>query len=83
MSSSSLDRSTLMSLSSSSLSARSPCRFRTWEISDVLISAANSMSWILLAGWFRSLRFGTLSFVGDPVARLSNLDGLTERCALC
>lgn len=49
---------------------------------EVLISAANSMSWMRFEGWFRSFRFGTLSFEGEPVAWLSNfsnLDGLTER----
>lgn len=48
---------------------------------DVLISAANSISWMRLAGWFRSLRFGTLNLLGDPVARLSNLsnfEGLAD-----
>lgn len=48
---------------------------------DVLISAANSMSWMRLAGWFRSFRFGTFSFVGEAIALLSNFEGLTERCS--
>jgi hypothetical protein len=34
---------------------------------DVLISAANSMSWTLFVGWLRSLRLGALSLVGEPV----------------
>lgn len=49
---------------------------------DVLISAANSMSWTLFVGWLRSLRLGALSLVGEPVEWFSSLEGLADRYSI-
>lgn len=44
--------------------------------SEVLISVANSMSWIRLAGWLRCLLDGTLTLEGELVAWLDKNAGL-------